>query len=88
LQSFTDADGKPKCNCHSNGNSHSDGYSYGYCNTNCDCTAAGYTHAEATSDTAAPAVRLVDRRSVIVSCFGNSRANLASSPFYPGAIRD
>ena len=73
------------CDCdrhgYSDGNSHSHGDRYGYCHANGDFAAEGYSITETSSDTAAPTVRLVDRRSVIVSCFGNSRANLASSRY-------
>ena len=56
---------------HSYGNSYSNshgyvdsnGHSYGNCDSNCDCdrSPAAYTHATASSDTAAPTVRLGDQ---------------------------
>jgi len=77
---------------HADANVDTDGncYSYSYSYSNCDCDpnqhartyAEGYSITKTSSDTTAPTVRLVDRRSVIVSYFGNSRANLASSRFY------
>ncbi len=53
------------CNCYGHGNSHSHGDRYGYCYPNGDFAAEGYSITETSSDTAAPTVRLVDRRSVI-----------------------
>jgi hypothetical protein len=72
-------------NCYrdGNGNCHSHGDRYGYCHANGDVAAEGYSITETSSDTTAPTVRLVDRRSVISLLFGNSRANLASSCFIP-----
>ena len=68
-------------NRHGNGNRHGDRYSY--CHPNGYCVAEAYSITETSSDTTAPTVGLVDRRSVISLLFGNSRANLASFPFYP-----
>ena len=67
--------GNANGNCYGHGNSNCNGdcHRYGYSG------AEGYSDTETSSDTTASTVRLVDRRSVIVSCFGNSRANLASS---------
>ena len=53
------------CNCNGHGNSHSHGDRYGYCHANGDFAAEGYSITEASWNTTAPTVRLVDRRSVI-----------------------
>ena len=58
---YSDANG----NCYANGKCHSHGDRYGYCYPNGDCDAEGYSVTETSSDTTAPTVRLVDRRSVI-----------------------
>ena len=52
-------------NSNTDGNSHSHGDRYGYCHANGDFAAEGYSVTETSSDTTAPTVRLVDRRSVI-----------------------
>ena len=53
------------CNCYGHGNSHSHGDRYGYWHSNRDSGTEGYSVTKASSDTTAPTVRLVDRRSVI-----------------------
>jgi hypothetical protein len=86
------SDGNGNChtdgNCYGHGNSHSHGDRYGYRHPNGDSGTEGYSITETSSDTTAPTVRRVDRRSVISLLFGNSRANLASSLFIPHAVRD
>jgi len=92
-QSHAHANGDTDGYCYCHGYRHSDsdanGNFYGHGNSHCYGNshrygysgAEGYSDTATSSDTTAPTVRLVDRRSVIVSCFGNSRANLASSLF-------
>ena len=59
------SDGNCNCNCYGHGNSHSHGDRYGYCHANGDFAAEGYSITEASWNTTAPTVRLVDRRSII-----------------------
>ena len=60
IHSDSDCDGN--CHIHANGDSHSDIYCNGYsnrdCDSNCDRTAAAYTDATASSDTAASPLAL------------------------------
>ena len=83
--SNSNSDSDPNGNCYTDGNFYRYSQRYGYCHRNGYGGAEGYSVTETSSDTTAPTVRLVDWRSVIVSCFGNSRANLASSCFMPRA---
>ena len=53
------------CNCHSHGDRYGYWHSNGYCHANGDSGTEGYSITETSSDTTAPTVRLVDRRSVI-----------------------
>jgi hypothetical protein len=53
------------CNCYANSNCHSHGDRYGYWHSNGDSGTEGYSITETSSDTTAPTVRLIDRRSVI-----------------------
>ena len=56
---YSDGNGYANRYCHSHGDR------YGYCHSNGYCVAEAYSITETSSDTTAPTVRLVDRRSVI-----------------------